>query len=71
MGEEVTYNIPVSNEQVERFYQGINKMEPESKMEVGVRNIILEEAEEFFGGNKNADDVCRIIQSRVIIYNLH
>ena len=59
---------PMTQEQIDRavnFIKGLHNMAFEDKV---IMNIIYEEAESFFRGQKTAEDAAGMIQNRVQLY---
>ena len=50
------------------MYAFLKGLDSEAYFDTSVENIIVEEAAAFFEGQKSADDVAGVIQSRVQIY---
>ena len=66
-GEDIS--LPrISDTEVDRMYAFLKGLESEAYFDSSVENIIVEEAAAFFEGQKSADDVASVIQSRVQIY---
>lgn len=62
-------NVPALTEtQLERQMELLKYAVPDSLSAQTVRQLILEEAQAYFRGDKALDDTCRIIQSRVQLY---
>ena len=66
-GEEVILE-PFTQEEVERICQFIYTVNRTAYYNEEICNIIMEEAEPFFAGQKNVQEVVDIIQSRAQIY---
>ena len=66
---EYSYHIP-TQEEVATLKELISVAEPSSATgkSQGTTNIITEEAEAFFKGQKSVSDVANVIQSRVQVY---
>ena len=63
------YDYRISTqEEVDMVYRLIDAARPASGTSQEIMNIIIEEAEAFFQGQKTADEVAPIIQSRVSVY---
>lgn len=58
----------VTEEEIATLKRLINKAEPIRPYSVKIENIIVEEADAFFSGQKNVDEVAEIIQNRVLVY---
>ena len=66
-GEDIA--LPrISDTEVDQMYAFLKGLESEAYFDSSVENIIVEEAAAFFEGQKSADDVAGVIQSRVQIY---
>ena len=66
-GEDI--ELPrISDTEVDQMYAFLKGLESEAYFDSNVENIIVEEAAAFFEGQKSADDVAGVIQSRVQIY---
>ncbi|MBO4457504.1 MAG: extracellular solute-binding protein [Butyrivibrio sp.] len=59
---------PLSKEDTQKLYDYILSVKTLYKNEQKVRNIVVEEASAFFSGQKTAEEVAEIIQSRVSTY---
>lgn len=59
---------PLSDEQVALFENVLNKTHKCMETDYKLSDIISEEAQAFFKGDKSVDEVCDIIQSRVSTY---
>lgn len=57
-----------SKEQVDRVREMIDMARNGESMNSEILNIILEEADRYFEGNKSVDDVAAVIQNRVQLY---
>jgi len=66
-GWEYTYRIP-TQEEADQIMELIETAKPVASSNEAIMNIIKEEAEGFFKGQKSVDDVANIIQSRISIY---
>lgn len=66
-GEEVVLE-PFTQEEVDRICEFIYTVRRTSYYNEDIRNIILEEAEAFFTGQKSVQEVANIIQSRAQIF---
>lgn len=66
-GWEYMYRIP-TREEVDVILQLVKVAKPSSSSSETILNIINEESEAFFKGQKSADEVAPIIQSRVSMY---
>ena len=64
---EYTYHTP-TEEEVEILRGLIAVAEPAPAANDEINNIISEEAEAFYQGQKSVDDVAQVIQSRAQIY---
>ena len=58
----------ISDTEVDRIYAFLKGLDSEAYFDSSVENIIAEESAAFFAGQKSAEDVAGIIQSRVQIY---
>ncbi len=66
-GEDIA--LPrISDTEVDQMYAFLKGLDSEAYFDTSVENIIVEEAAAFFEGQKSADDVAGVIQSRVQIY---
>ena len=65
--EEITLP-PLNQEQLEQVTEFISSIDRKIYYNENITNIINEEAEAFFSGQKSAADVAKIIQSRAQIY---
>ena len=66
-GEDIV--IPnLSQEQADEFVSFVESVSKRSYYNEDVMNIIMEESDAFFQGQKSAQDVAAIIQSRVQIF---
>ncbi len=57
-----------TEEEIAAIKRLINKAEPMQPCSVKIENIIIEEANAFFNGQKNVDEVAEVIQNRVLVY---
>ncbi len=64
---EYTYHVP-TEEEVKRLDELIQSARPVMDSDTQIMNIISEEAQAFFSGQKSAKDVAGVIQSRVQVY---
>lgn len=64
---EYTYHNP-TEEEINRLRELIEVAQPATNANEAIMNIINEEAEAFFQGQKSVDDVASIIQSRIQVY---
>ncbi|MCL2253134.1 MAG: ABC transporter substrate-binding protein [Lachnospiraceae bacterium] len=68
-GITVTFDPALTNEETDKIIELIYSLEThEYKIDSGVMDIILGEADFYFAGQKTAEEVADIIQSRVNIY---
>ncbi len=68
-GGEFSIDVYVaSKEQVDRVREMIDMARNGESMNSEILNIILEEADRYFEGNKSVDDVAAVIQNRVQLY---
>ncbi len=79
-GEKVEYEdtfyfnneeIPLENlsqEQVDQFVSFVESVDKQSYYNEAIQNIVLEESAAFFEGQKSAENVANIIQSRIQVY---
>ena len=54
--------------QIEILDKMIKKAKPRQNVKTIIRDIVLEEAEYFFGGQKTKEEVASVIQNRVYLY---
>ncbi len=66
-GEDVILD-PLTQEQVDQIVDVITSTEKQGYYNENIQNIITEEAEAYFAGQKSASEVAQIIQSRAQIY---
>lgn len=66
-GEDVILD-PLTQEQVDQLVGVITSTEKQSYYNEDIQNIITEEAEAYFSGQKSVEEVVQIIQSRAQIY---
>lgn len=66
-GEDVLLD-PLTQEQVDQLVDVITTTEKQSYYNEDIQNIITEEAEAYFSGQKSVSEVVQIIQSRAQIY---
>lgn len=66
-GEDVLLD-PLTQEQVDQLVDVITTTEKQSYYNEDIQNIITEEAEAYFSGQKSVEEVVQIIQSRAQIY---
>ena len=59
---------PLSQEEAQKFYDYVTSINTLYEEEGAISNIIIEETSAFFSGQKTAEEVADIIQSRVNIY---
>ncbi len=57
-----------SKEQTDRVMEMIEAAQPDERMEDEIFNIISEEADRYFEGQKSAEEVAAIVQNRVQLY---
>ena len=57
-----------TKEQVDQIIEFVYSVDKGYYYNTDVQNIIMEESEAYFSGQKSAEDVAKIIQSRVQIY---
>ena len=67
-GEEPIAIYSISKEDENNFWSLIESVEKSTVVDDTIYNIILEEINGFFSGDKNKEDVIKIIQSRVGLY---
>ena len=66
-GEDIA--LPrISDTEVDQMYSFLRSLDSSSYYDASVENIINEEAAAYFAGQKSAEDVAGVIQSRVQIY---
>ena len=66
-GEDIA--LPrISDSEVDLMYAFLKGLESEAYYDASIENIVAEEAAAFFEGQKSAEDVAGVIQSRVQIY---
>ena len=66
-GEDIA--LPrISDSEVDQMYSFLKSLDSSSYYDASVENIISEEAAAYFAGQKSAEDVAGVIQSRVQIY---
>ena len=66
-GEDIA--LPrISDSEVDLIYAFLKGLESEAYYDVSIENIVAEESAAFFEGQKSAEDVAGVIQSRVQIY---
>ena len=66
-GEDIA--LPrITDAEVDQMYSFLKGLDSEAYYDANVQNIIAEESAAFFAGQKTAEDVAGIIQSRVQIY---
>ena len=66
-GEDIA--LPrITDTEVDQMYSFLKGLDSEAYYDASVENIIAEEAAAFFAGQKTAEDVAGVIQSRVQIY---
>ena len=66
-GEDIA--LPrITDTEVDQMYSFLKGLDNEAYFDASVENIIAEEAAAFFAGQKTAEDVAGVIQSRVQIY---
>ena len=58
----------MTEEQIEAMMKDLDSLGPYPYIGNVVEDIILEEADSFFNGNKSAEDVAKIINNRVQLY---
>lgn len=66
-GQEIVIN-PATETEISEFTSYVNSTDRISGSLEDINNIVLEEARGFFAGQKSAQDVAKVIQSRVQIY---
>lgn len=66
-GDRIDY-YELSQEQADRIYELISTTTKFSSGDDSIYDIVVEQAEAFFQGQKSVDDVARLIQSKVNIY---
>ena len=66
-GEEVKME-PLTQEQVDYFMSIINSVDGSYNYDDELVTVVSEEAAAFFAGQKSAEEVAKLIQSRVQIY---
>lgn len=66
-GEEIVLD-PFTQEELDKICEFIYSVNKRSYYNMDINNIVFEEAESFFSGQKSAKEVAGIIQSRVQIY---
>ena len=66
-GEDIA--LPrISDTEIDQMYAFLKGLNSESYYDVSIENIVAEESAAFFAGQKSAEDVASVIQSRVQIY---
>ena len=66
-GEDIA--LPrISDSEVDQLYAFLKGLGSEAYYDVSIENIVAEESAAFFAGQKSAEDVASVIQSRVQIY---
>lgn len=66
---DTEYSVPLmTQDQVDQFKEYVNGAEVTGSYDDDIYNIISEEAEAYFAGDKTADEVAKLIQNRVSIY---
>ena len=58
----------VTEEELQAFYEMMETMELYSEYTLVIREIIFEEAESYFDGDRSVEEVCELIQNRVQLY---
>ncbi len=67
--EDVTFDIyAATQEEADEMMDMINRIDTLANYDEQLMNIVFEEAESYFAGQKSVDEVADIIQSRVKIY---
>ena len=64
-GESTRKRIKITEEQEEKVLEIFQIAEPDTYERMMIRQIILEEVQPYFLGQKDLDTVCEIMQSRV------
>lgn len=59
---------PLTQNEVDKYKDLINSTNRRIFYNESITNIILEEAQSYFAGDKNVDEASEIIQSRVTTY---
>lgn len=67
VGEEELVGQPLSRAQVEYLLEQIEQAKPQM-VDVDLKTIVQEECDAFFAGDKTAEEVAELVQSRVRIY---
>lgn len=62
------YGTDVSEERHEEFLKELESARPMPVRTAPIIDIILEEAEDYFRGYKNAEEISRIVGNRVQLY---
>ena len=62
------YYKPITDEMIGDIKKFVLASDTISESRTGIMNLILEEAAPYFAGQKTADEITGIIQSRVSIY---
>ena len=66
--EEDLNTYRMSEEQEEAFWDMLKKAEPKSRKYTRVLDILYEETEAYFTGDKSSEEVAFLIQNRVQLY---
>lgn len=59
---------PLTQAEVDEFMDYIGKLNKVSRIDEDISNIVNEEAESYYSGQKSAEEAAKVIQSRVKIY---
>ena len=60
--------LKLEEEDVEKIISMLAQASPDTAQFRQIRNIVLEEADGFFSGNRDVNATCDVIQNRVQLY---
>ncbi|MBQ8813173.1 MAG: extracellular solute-binding protein [Lachnospiraceae bacterium] len=68
VGDKEIVIEPLTQEEIDKYIEFMKTVDRVSTLNTEVLNIIMEDAEHFFAGQKSAEEVAKIIQSRASIF---